>query len=148
MLLARGVPPLSLWTLTENPKRSRHLRRSSGTSSRSHGRLCHSEAKPTNVALSPRNRELKTLLLGFFGGSTVDFKVGKRFNYDFCKLSGSGETRVGQVTMFGGKLIISVLLRWGKVNKQNTPGPPKECFLEVFCYIKPTKKHSFGGPGT
>ena len=27
--------------------------------------------------------------------------------------------------------------------------PPKvPCFLEVFCYIKPTKKHgTFGGPG-
>ena len=27
------------------------------------------------------------------------------------------------------------------------PGPPKVCFLEVFRYLKPTKKHSFGGPG-
>ena len=27
------------------------------------------------------------------------------------------------------------------------PGPPKVCFLEVFSYIKPTKKHTFGGPG-
>ena len=24
------------------------------------------------------------------------------------------------------------------------PGHPKECFLEVFGYLKPTKKHSFG----
>ena len=24
------------------------------------------------------------------------------------------------------------------------PGHPKDCFLEVFCYIKPTKKHSVG----
>ena len=29
--------------------------------------------------------------------------------------------------------------------KATLPGPPKvPCFLEVFCYIKPTKKHSFG----
>ena len=30
------------------------------------------------------------------------------------------------------------------------PGHPKvPCFLEVFCYIKPTKKHgTFGGPGS
>ena len=28
------------------------------------------------------------------------------------------------------------------------PGPPKECFLEVSCYIKPSKKHSFGCLGT
>ena len=30
------------------------------------------------------------------------------------------------------------------------PGPPKvPCFSEVFCYIKPTKKHGiFGGPGS
>ena len=25
---------------------------------------------------------------------------------------------------------------------------PKECFLDVFCYIKPTKRHTFGGLGT
>ena len=34
-----------------------------------------------------------------------------------------------------------------KGNKKMTkiPGHPKvPCFLEVFCYIKPTKKHSFG----
>ena len=29
-----------------------------------------------------------------------------------------------------------------------TPAPPKESFLEVFSYIKPTKRHSFEGPGT
>ena len=27
------------------------------------------------------------------------------------------------------------------------PGPPKECVLEVLSYIKPTKKHPFGGAG-
>ena len=31
---------------------------------------------------------------------------------------------------------------------QTIPRPPKECFLEVFGYINPTKKHgTFGGPG-
>ena len=44
-------------------------------------------------------------------------------------------------------------VRWqglgeGKKSTNNLPGPPKVCFLEVFCYIKPTKKHSFGGLGT
>ena len=27
------------------------------------------------------------------------------------------------------------------------PRPPKVCFMKVFRYIKPTKRHSFGGPG-
>ena len=27
------------------------------------------------------------------------------------------------------------------------PGPPKVCFMKVFRYLKPTKRHSFGGPG-
>ena len=30
----------------------------------------------------------------------------------------------------------------------DVPGHPKECFLEVFGYLKPTKKHSFGCLGT
>ena len=30
---------------------------------------------------------------------------------------------------------------------QTAPGPPKVCFMKVFRYIKPTKKHSLGGPG-
>ena len=31
-----------------------------------------------------------------------------------------------------------------RFSKVFLPGHSKECFLEFFCYIKPTKKHSFG----
>ena len=31
--------------------------------------------------------------------------------------------------------------------KRPKPGPPKECFLEVFSYLRATKAHSFGGLG-
>ena len=30
---------------------------------------------------------------------------------------------------------------------ENIPGPPKGCFLEIFGYIKATKKQPFGGAG-
>ena len=32
--------------------------------------------------------------------------------------------------------------------RPSQPGHPKVCFMKVFRYIKPTKKHSFGDPGT
>ena len=33
------------------------------------------------------------------------------------------------------------------ISALSLPRPPWECFLEVFCWIKPTKKHFLGGPG-
>ena len=38
--------------------------------------------------------------------------------------------------------------RFGGNSFQNIPRPSKGCFLEAFRYLKPTKRHSFGGPGT
>ena len=35
-----------------------------------------------------------------------------------------------------------------KRSQKPIPRPPKVCFLEVFSYLKPTKKHTFGGPGS
>ena len=32
----------------------------------------------------------------------------------------------------------------GLQDSKSIPGHPKVCFMKVFRYIKPTKKHSFG----
>ena len=40
------------------------------------------------------------------------------------------------------------LVKQKNCSKLHQPGPPKGCFLEVFGYIKATKKQPFGGAGT
>ena len=50
----------------------------------------------------------------------------------------------------GSKGLLSIVshLRFKKQHiATHVPGPPKGCFLEVFGYIKATKKQPFGGAG-
>ena len=52
------------------------------------------------------------------------------------------------VLVFKPKNLVPMVFLWYLLFSFDVlPGPPKVCFLEVFCYIKPTKKHSFGGLG-